>query len=112
MNAPPPRRGLSMLEVTCGLTLMGVIVAAATPYLAAPGRRVNVKACDHRRDAIDLQAALWKRNAGAWPAADLSDLAADRDYFPEGLPVCPVDGTPYAFDAAAGRTVPHGHAGG
>ena len=111
-NARPPRRGLFLLELTCGLTLVGVIAAVAVPLLAAPGRAVQAKACEHRRDAIDLQAALWKRNAGAWPAADLSDVAADPAYFPDGPPVCPVDGTPYVFSPATGRTVPHAHAGG
>ena len=88
------------------MTLLGIVAVVAIPRMGGAGRAVHVKSCDRHREAIDLHAALFKRNTGAWPRADLTDLAAT---LPEGLPVCPVDGTAYTFDAGPGKTVPHAH---
>jgi general secretion pathway protein G len=30
-----------------------------------------------------------------WPKIDLSDIKSDADYFPDGIPTCPVDQTSY-----------------
>ena len=113
-TAAPPRprsarRGFSLLELTAAAVLVGIVAAAAVPRFAGDGRAVRADACDRCREAIDLHAALHRRNTGDWPAADLGDLAADPDAFPNGLPVCPADGSPYVFDRAAGATVPHPH---
>jgi hypothetical protein len=36
---------------------------------------------------------------GAWPALDLTDIGADVNYFPGGLPTNPVDGSAYTVNA-------------
>ena len=103
----PPRGGLSLLELTACVAIAGVVAAVAVPRLAAPARAVRQDACDRLREAVDLQAARYRRDTGAWPAADLSGFAGDPAYFPAGPPACPHGGTPYAFDAATGRVVPY-----
>ncbi len=52
-----------------------------------------------------LQVRLWKRSKSSYPAANLSDIAADVSYFPAGLPVCPVDGTSYTINTTTGRVI-------
>ena len=101
------RSGLSLLEIVAAVALLGVVAAVALPRLAGAGRDVRADACDRNLELIDLHAALHRRNTGDWPAADLSDLTTAA--FPEGPPVCPVDGAAYTFDRSAGRAVPHGH---
>ena len=108
-HAPDGRRGVSLLEAIAAVTILGILAAIVVPRLAASGRAAQAERCDGHCDLIDLQAALFRRNTGAWPAADLSDLAADAALLPDGLPTCPVDGTVYAFDRAAGRCVRHAH---
>ncbi|MEM9700964.1 MAG: hypothetical protein AAF907_00810 [Planctomycetota bacterium] len=100
------RAGLSMLELIAVMFVLGAIAAVIVPQLGGTGRAVDVETCDRHREAIDLHASLHLRNTGAWPAADLSDLATT---LPEGLPVCPVDGSAYTFDSVTGRTVDHAH---
>ncbi|QDT15825.1 prepilin-type N-terminal cleavage/methylation domain-containing protein [Alienimonas californiensis] len=102
----PPRRGLSLLELTAALTLLGIVAAVVVPRLGVAARGVDVRSCERCRETLDVHAALHRRNTGAWPQTNLSDLGAS---LPEGLPVCPVDGTAYTFDAATGKTVPHAH---
>ncbi|WP_171187114.1 type II secretion system protein [Alienimonas chondri] len=100
------RRGLSLLELIAVVLLLSIVAAVVVPRLGGAGRDVNVQSCDRNREAIDLHAALHLRNTGSWPQANLSDLAAT---LPEGLPVCPIDGSAYTFDSATGETVPHAH---
>ena len=101
------RRGLSLLELTAALVLSAVVVAVALPRLTGAGGATRAAACDRLRGAIDLHAARHRRHTGAWPAADLSDLPAAA--FPDGPPVCPVDGRAYTLDPATGETVSHAH---
>ena len=107
--AAPRRPGLSLLELIAAVGLLGIVAAVLVPRLAQSGRAIDAHGCDRNRETIDLRAALFYRNTGDWPAGDLSDLAADAGAFPNGLPVCPVDGSAYTFDRATGETVAHGH---
>lgn len=50
-----------------------------------------------------MQAQLWRRNQGTWPAANLNGFGSNTEYFPDGhLPPCPLGGT-YGFNAATGE---------
>ena len=40
---------------------------------------------------------------------DNADIAADPDYFPNGLPACPVDGSSYKLDGGTKRVKDHNH---
>ena len=100
------RRGASLLEMIAAVALLGAVATVAIPRLGDAGSSVDAASCDRHREAIDLQAALYRRNTGSWPQANLSDLAAT---LPEGLPTCPVDGTAYTFNPTSGETVPHVH---
>lgn len=44
---------------------------------------------------INRQVSRYYYMEGKWPANDLSDIGANPDYFPGGLPACPIDGTQY-----------------
>ena len=37
------------------------------------------------------------------------DIGANIEYFPEGLPSCPVDGSSYTFDSATETITGHNH---
>jgi hypothetical protein len=67
------------------------------------------KACGHNRVEINITVERYYLHTGTWPADDLSDIAANPDYFPDGLPTCPVTGQPYRLDPSTRRVI--GHAG-
>jgi len=104
------RRGFSLLELLAVITLMGIIAVIAVPRIGDQSYKTKVTACDVQRGNIDVQAQLWFRNRGRWPARDLNDIGNNADYFPDGLPVCPVDGTAYRFDTASEQVIAHEHA--
>lgn len=101
--------GFSLLELLAIVTILGVLAAVALPRLSSHGDSAKQAACHARRGNLEVQAQRWYRSKGAWPSSNLSDLAADPDYLPEGLPVCPVDGSAYTFDAATQSISGHDH---
>lgn len=65
-------------------------------------------ACRHNIQIINTMVELWYiQHDGNWPKADLSDIGHDLDYFPRGVPNCPMDGAQYSLDANTHWV--HGH---
>jgi type II secretory pathway pseudopilin PulG len=90
------------------VVILGIFSAILLPRLMT-GTTARKTACYTLKRNIEVQAQLWRRNHGAWPAVNLSDMAADAAYLPEGLPTCPVDGSAYTFDQATRQVVGHTH---
>ena len=57
----------------------------------------------HHIATINGAVERWYINRSYWPAFDLSDIGADKDYFPGGIPRSPVDGHSYSLDPATHR---------
>lgn len=103
------RHGLSLLELMATVALLALLAAVIVPRLAGRRQDANRNTCHTQRGLIELEVQRWRTNTGSYPAADLSDIGADHDYFPEGLPACPVDGTTYTIDRTDGLVIGHGH---
>jgi prepilin-type N-terminal cleavage/methylation domain-containing protein len=103
------RRGVSMLEMLIVVTILGVLAAIVLPRLGPQAGQAKTTGCQVNKGNIEIQAQLWFRNKGSWPAADLSDIGSNSVYFPEGLPTCPVDGSSYTFDSSSETVVGHAH---
>lgn len=103
------RHGFSLLEVLAVVTLMGIVAAVVVPRLSSHSKEARINACHVYRGNIEVQAELWMRNRDTWPAGNLKDIGSTSRYFPDGLPKCPVDETPYSIDSNSGRVVGHKH---
>ena len=101
--------GFTLTELMAVLALVGLLAALIVPRVIGHFDDANRVACDLNQGEIELQVKLWRRNHGAYPAADLSTIGADTTYFPEGLPVCPVDGSAYTIDTTSGIVIGHTH---
>ena len=102
------RDGFSLMEMMAVMAVLAVVAAIILPRVTGDSDSAKSAACHSHQGDIEIQAELWLHNTGAWPATNLSDIGADTNYFPEGLPTCPVDGSVYTIDAT-GRVVGHGH---
>jgi prepilin-type N-terminal cleavage/methylation domain-containing protein len=103
------RKGLTLFELLMASVLMGLVAAVVLPRLITGGGNTKSKSCEALRRDIEIKVQLWRRNFGTWPAADLSDIGADQQYFPEGLPTCPVDGSAFGIDPATQHVTGHSH---
>jgi hypothetical protein len=66
--------------------------------------------CRRNVEIINTMVEFWNiKHEGLWPRSDLSDIGRDKDYFPKGLPVCAVDGSPYSLDPLTHRVLGHDH---
>ena len=52
---------------------------------------------------INAAVERWYFEKGTWPKTDLSDIGADSNYFPQGIPTNPVSGAAYALNATTKR---------
>ena len=103
------RQGFSLLELTVVVALLGMLATLVLTRVSNQSDASKVSANNVNKGDIEIQAELWLHNTGSWPASDLSDIGADVNYFPGGVPLCPVDGTPYTIDANTGLVVGHNH---
>ncbi len=102
------RRGITLLELLACVTILSVLVLAIVPRLGGGSSIAKESSCQVNKQVVEVQSALWKRAKGSWPSSDLSDVGRDTKYFPEGVPVCPVDGTKYRVDST-GVVQGHNH---
>jgi len=101
--------GFSLLEVITVIAILGILALAIVPRAAESNDAADIAGCFVFKGDIEIQAELWHHNTGGWPAGNLSDIGADLNYFPEGLPTCPVDGTAYTIDPTTGLVQGHNH---
>jgi prepilin-type N-terminal cleavage/methylation domain-containing protein len=110
MNSPQSKRAaLSLMELMAAMVILAILGAFIIPRVSTYRTNGYRYACWSDKGEIELQVRLWYRNKGSYPAANLSDIAADTAYFPSGLPTCPVDGTSYTIDTTTGKVAGHTH---
>jgi prepilin-type N-terminal cleavage/methylation domain-containing protein len=103
------RGAFSLAEVLAVTAILAILAACIVPRAVGHFTEAKQHACHANQGEIELQAQLWRRNKGTFPAANLSSIGSDTAYFPEGLPVCPVDGTSYTIDTTTGTVIGHTH---
>jgi general secretion pathway protein G len=97
------------MELLAVVTILGIIAALIVPRVTSGTDTARIKTCDHNHTEINITVEQYFMNTGNWPANDLSDIGADTNYFPDGLPTCPVTGAAYRLDPTTHRVI--GHAG-
>lgn len=100
--------GFTLTELMAAIAILGLLAALALPRTESVRTNGNRAACYVSQAEIEVQAMLWRRVNGTWPLSDLSDIGADTDYFPEGVSLCPFDGSVYTIDSD-GHVINHDH---
>gem|GEM_PF-280166 len=104
------RLAFSLLELLAVVTILGILAVIVLPRIGSTIGIAKEKSCFYNRATINSAVERYYIEHSVWPANDLSDIGADPNYFPEGIPVCPVTGVKYKLNAATHRV--NGHTGG
>jgi general secretion pathway protein G len=97
------------MELLAVVIILGILAALILPRVTTGTDTAKIKTCVHNRVEINITVEQYFMNTGVWPADDLSDIGTNINYFPDGLPTCPVTSAPYRIDPTTHRVV--GHAG-
>jgi general secretion pathway protein G len=95
--------GFSLLELLAVVTILGIIAAIIIPRVTISSDTAKQRVRDHHKATINAAVERYYIDNNAWPANNLSDIGADVDYFPQGIPTNPVDGTAYTLNATTHR---------
>lgn len=98
------RSAFSLMELLAVVTILGIIAAMVIPRVTTSSDAAKQKVHAHNKASINSAVERYFINEGSWPDNDLSDIGADPDYFPDGLPANPMDATvPYTIDGTTHR---------
>ena len=97
------RSGFSLLELLAVVTILGIIAAIIVPRVTVSSDNAKQKVRDHHKATINAAVERYYVNEGSWPADDLSDIGADVNYFPDGIPADPVSGSAYSLNSTTHR---------
>ena len=100
--------GYSLMELVGAVAILAIVAMLAISRTAKHHDDAAYAICEVQVGQIETAIELWRHETGTWPNTTLSDIAADVDYFPQGIPTCPVDGTAYTIDSS-GRILGHPH---
>src|ERR1700754_4569838 len=104
MHRPNNKRsGFSLMELLAVVTILGIIAAIIVPRVAVSSDTAKSKVNSHNKATINSAVERWYIEKGAWPATNLSDIGADTNYFPDGLPVNPTNNAAYTLNATTHR---------
>lgn len=92
------RAGFSLLELLAVVTILGIIAAVVIPRVSVSADTAKANAHKQNISEINSSVERWYFEKGKWPAADLSDIGKDANYFPNGLPTNPQTGASYKLD--------------
>jgi prepilin-type N-terminal cleavage/methylation domain-containing protein len=103
------KKGFTLIEILFVITVVAILAAIVIPRLTTSATTAKEAACDANISNINTQVERWYFDNGSWPANDLSDIGADNDYFPSGIPTCPVTGSSYNLSATTHRVIDDDH---
>jgi general secretion pathway protein G len=93
-------KGFTILEVMLVVMLISILAAIVIPRFTVSAKRAKVQACEMNRAIINKQVEAYYFVEATWPVDALDDIKTNDNYFPDGIPTCPVDATSYVLRAA------------
>jgi prepilin-type N-terminal cleavage/methylation domain-containing protein len=96
-------RGFSLLELLAVVTILGIIAVVVIPRISVSSSTAKSNSNQQNRAEINSAVERWYFEKGTWPANDLSDIGADTNFFPNGLPTNPTDNSAYTLNATTHR---------
>jgi len=103
------RTGFSLLELMAVIVLVGLLVTIAITRIAESQDKAKEKTCFHTRTELNSALERYAITNGGF-ATSMADINTP-DYFPAGIPTCPVSGNAYTLNATTHRVDGHTNPG-
>jgi general secretion pathway protein G len=97
------RKGFSLLELLAVVTILGIIAVVVLPRISVSANTAKQQADRQNKAEINSAVERWYFDKGTWPADDLTDIGADANYFPAGIPVNPTNNAAYSLNSTSHR---------
>ena len=97
------RSGFSLMELLAVVTILGIIAAIIVPRVTVSSDTAKQKVNSHNKATINAAVERWYIDKGTWPANNLTNIGADVNYFPQGLPTNPTNGSAYTLNPTTHR---------
>ena len=91
------QKGFTILEVMLVVILISILAAIVIPRFSVGSKRAKVQSCEMNRSIINTMVETYYFTEGTWPMDNLADIKTNSNYFPDGIPTCPVDMTSYTL---------------
>ena len=92
-----------IIELLAVVTILGIIAVVVIPRISVSSGTAKANADSQNRSEINSAVERWYFNTGSWPANDLSDIGSNANYFPNGVPTNPTNGSSYTLDGTTHR---------
>lgn len=100
------------MELLAVVTILGIIAAIIVPRVTSSADSAKQKTCIYNVGHIHSAVERYRDSTGNWPSANLVELDGVLDWFPDGIPTCPVSGDAYELDTTGGLYRVNGHRNG
>ena len=97
------RVGFTLMELLAVVMILGIISAMVVARVMFSTDAAKESIAEHHKGTINATIERYYMEQGTWPANDLSDIGGDLNYFPNGVPVNPADGSSYTLDPITHR---------
>ena len=107
---PRTRKDVTLIEMFVVVLILAALSTIAIPRISQSATKAKSKACQTNIDIINSTLELYNADNGSYPTS-LSTITESIDYFPDGAPACPIDGSNYTMDPTTHRvdTTDHLH---
>ena len=101
------RLAFSLLELMTVVLLISILVTIGIVRIAESSDKAKEKSCNSNRTQLNSALERFAVSNGSF-ATSIADVDT-TDYFPGGIPVCPVDGSAYTLNTTTHRVDGHNH---
>ncbi len=89
------QKGFTVVEIMLIVILISILAAIVIPRFSVGAKKAKVQSCEMNRSIINTMVETYYITESTWPDLNMFDIKSNVNYFPDGIPTCPVDLTSY-----------------
>ncbi len=100
-------KGLALIELLIVVIIVSIVALIVLARYSTVIKEARQQTCQCNKSNIDAQVQLYYIKEGEWPSNDLSTIEDNTNYFPDGIPTCPVSNVSYELNPSTHRVTGH-----